>query len=127
MSSALTNGVKVDAESFFVPERSSSGRGVYFFAYRIQITNLAEVPVRLVSRHWIITDGNGRTEEIRGSGVVGSQPRLEPGDSFSYQSACPLPTVVGSMHGTYQMEYDDGRTFGVEIAPFTLAGPFALN
>jgi ApaG protein len=83
--------------------------------------------VQLVSRHWIITDGDGRTEEVQGPGVVGEQPVLQPGESFEYSSFCPLPTKIGSMHGTYQMVTAAGSRFDAEIAPFSLAVPTALN
>jgi ApaG protein len=100
---------------------------MYFFAYRITITNVGDAPARLMSRHWIITDGSGRVEHVKGPGVVGEQPRLEPGAGFQYTSFCPLPTPVGTMEGSYQMVRDDGREFDAQIAPFTLAAPNALN
>ena len=99
----------------------------YFFAYRIRISNVGEETVQLVSRHWIITDGDGRMEEVQGPGVVGEQPVLEPGESFEYSSCCPLPTPIGSMQGTYQMVTSGGSQFDAEIAPFSLAVPTALN
>lgn len=126
-SEALTEGVRVRVESFYVSERSNPGKDQYFFAYRISIGNEGETPVRLLSRHWIITDGNGHEEHVRGPGVVGEQPRLAPGESFQYTSFCPLPTPVGAMRGTYRMVRDDGTNFEAEIAPFTLAMPYALN
>jgi ApaG protein len=99
----------------------------YFFAYRIRIANTGEETVQLVSRHWVITDGEGRVEHVRGPGVVGEQPVLEPGESFEYTSFCPLPTPIGSMHGTYQMVTAGGAAFDAEISPFSLAVPTALN
>ena len=83
--------------------------------------------MQLLSRHWVITDGAGQVEHVRGPGVVGEQPVLEPGESFEYTSFCPLPTPIGSMHGTYQMVTAGGSTFDAEIAPFSLAVPTALN
>ena len=126
-SAAVTEGIRVEVESFFVPERSEPAKSAYFFAYRVRIANEGTHPARLVSRHWVISDGNGREEHVRGPGVVGEQPRLEPGEAFEYTSFCPLPTPVGGMHGTYQMVRDDGAGFDAEIAPFTLAVPHALN
>jgi ApaG protein len=121
MSTATTKGVRVDVESEFVPERSDPDQGTYFFAYHVRLTNEGDDTVRLVSRHWIITNAEGKTEEVRGPGVVGEQPTLEPGESFEYSSFCPLNTPIGTMHGTYQMVTKDGERFNVEIAPFTLA------
>lgn len=127
MSDATTRGVRVRVRSAYVPDRSSPEDGYYFFAYRVRITNTASVPVKLISRHWIITDGSGRVEEVEGPGVVGEQPLLTEGQSFEYTSACPLPTPVGSMHGTYQMLTAEGEMFDARVAPFTLAEPNALN
>ncbi len=128
MSEATTEGVRIRSTAFFVPERSAPARGVYFFAYRMEITNTGEQPVRLMTRHWIITNGQGEVEEVRGEGVIGSQPLLGPGESFAYTSACPLSTPVGTMEGTYYMEYEDAEGgFDAVIAPFTLAAPYALN
>jgi len=126
-SEALTDGIRVEVESFFVPERSEPGQQQYFFAYRVRIANDGGAPARLVSRHWIINDANGHEEHVRGPGVVGEQPRLEPGQAFEYTSFCPLPTSVGGMRGSYQMVRDDGSRFDAAIAPFTLAAPHALN
>jgi ApaG protein len=127
MSDVSTNGVRVQVASFYVVQRSDPERQFYFFAYRVRITNVGEETVRLVSRHWIITDGNGEIQEVKGSGVVGEQPLLDPGEHFEYTSSCPLQTPVGTMHGSYQMVGVHGEEFGAEIAPFTLAVPNALN
>ena len=127
MSDTTTRGVRVEVESAYVPERSSPRDLRYFFAYRIRISNRSEETVQLLSRHWVITDGNGQVEHVRGPGVVGEQPVLEPGESFEYTSFCPLPTPIGSMHGTYQMVTAGGTAFDAEIAPFSLAIPHALN
>ena len=123
MSSALTEGVRVDVESRYVPEQSSPERGRYFFAYTVRISNDGSMPVQLLSRHWIISDARGRIEHVRGPGVVGQQPALEPGDAFEYTSACPLETPYGTMYGTYLMARKDGSSFEAEIAPFELLGP----
>ena len=127
MSEALTRGIRVKVESEFIPERSDPQNGEFFFAYHVTIENRGDEPVRLLSRHWVITDGMGKEQEVRGPGVVGKQPRLAPGETFQYSSACPLTTQIGSMYGSYQMVTDGGETFDAEIAPFTLAIPGALN
>ena len=127
MSEATTRGVHIEVESFYVHERSDPAQPYYFFAYRVRISNVGAEPVKLISRHWIITDGDGRVEEVRGPGVVGEQPLLSPGQSFEYTSACPLGTEVGTMHGTYQMVCESQDAFDAQIAPFTLAVPTALN
>ena len=127
MSDTTTRGVRVEVESAYVPERSSPTESQYFFAYRIRISNVGEETVQLIRRHWIISDGIGNMEHVRGPGVVGEQPVLEPGEAFEYTSFCPLPTPIGSMHGTYQMVTAGGSTFDAEIAPFSLAVPTALN
>lgn len=127
MSQATTRGVRVEVRSAYVPERSSPEDDFYFFAYRVRITNEGDVPVKLVSRHWIITDGGGRVQEVKGPGVIGEQPLLTRGQTFEYTSACPLSTPVGSMHGTYQMISAEGDMFDARIAPFTLARPQSLN
>jgi ApaG protein len=127
VSDTTTRGVRVVVQSAYVPERSSPPDSQYFFAYRIRISNAGEETVQLLSRHWVITDGEGRVEHVRGPGVVGEQPVLEPGESFDYTSFCPLPTPIGSMHGTYQMVTAGGSAFDAEIAPFSLAVPTALN
>jgi ApaG protein len=127
MSVAVTRGIRVKVEPIYVPGRSAPHKNLYFFAYRVTIENEGDVPVQLMNRHWTITDGTGRVEEVRGPGVVGAQPRLVPGQSFEYTSFCPLSTQVGSMVGSYEMVTDSGETFDVRIAPFTLAVPHALN
>ena len=127
MSESLTRGIRVKVESEFIPERSDPQNGEFFFAYHVTIENRGDEPVRLLSRHWVITDGMGKEQEVRGPGVVGKQPHLAPGETFQYSSACPLTTQIGSMYGSYQMVTDGGETFDAEIAPFTLAIPGALN
>jgi ApaG protein len=126
-STATTQGIRVDVESTFVHERSNPARRHYFFAYRITISNQGDAPAQLMARHWVITDGNGQVEHVRGPGVVGETPRLEPGQSFSYQSYCPLSTPIGSMEGRYQMVRDDGSVFEAEVALFTLEEPLSVN
>ena len=127
MSDTTTRGVRVEVKAAFVPERSSPKDNHYFFAYRVRISNVGEEQVQLVSREWIITDGDGHEEQVNGPGVVGEQPILEPGQQFEYTSFCPLPTAIGSMHGSYQMVAASGARFDAQIAPFSLAVPTALN
>ncbi len=126
-STATTRGVKVTVRSSYVPERSQPAAGRWFFAYRIRITNRSAVPVRLLNRHWVITDAHGEVEEVRGPGVVGEQPTLAPGESFEYTSFCPLPTPFGTMEGSYEMVTADGERFWADIGRFTLSEPLAVN
>jgi ApaG protein len=125
VSIALTSGIRVQVHSEFRPERSGAGR--WLFSYAIRISNEGTAPAQLVSRHWIITDAEGETEEVVGEGVVGQQPRLEPGAHFDYTSFCVLRTPHGSMRGSYRMRRDDGTRFDAEIAPFALVTPGALH
>lgn len=127
VSEQTTRGIRVEAESYYVPERSSEREGYFFFAYRIRISNVGADTVQLVSREWMITDGNGQTQHVAGPGVVGEQPVLMPGTSFEYTSFCPLTTPVGSMQGSYRMLLTGGERFDASIAPFTLAVPTAVN
>ncbi len=127
VSMSVTRGIRVEVKSAYVPERSDPRVRRWFFTYTIRITNEGRETTQLLSRHWIITDGDGDVEEVRGPGVVGEQPVLSPGDSYEYSSACPLGTNFGTMHGTYQMITDGGEDFNVEIAPFALAEPYAVN
>lgn len=126
-SEATTRGVEVRVESRYVPEQSNPDRGGWLFAYTVSIANHGRDTVQLVSRHWVITDANGETEEVRGPGVIGAQPVLRPGESFEYTSACPLGTAFGTMHGTYRMVTEGGEPFDAEIAAFSLSTPFGLN
>jgi ApaG protein len=119
-SEAVTRSVRVHVDSEYDPSRSNPDRNQWFFLYTVRITNEGQNTVRLISRHWIITDAVGKVEEVRGPGVVGKQPVLEPGQSFEYTSGCPLTLPFGSMHGTYQMVNDRSEEFEIEIAPFTL-------
>ena len=127
MSDTTTNGIRVQVKSRYLPEHSSPREGHYHFAYQITITNVGDETAQLISRHWIITDAEGEVQEVRGPGVVGEQPVLQPGASFEYTSSCPLKTNVGTMHGSYQMVKSSGESFDARIAPFTLAVPNALN
>ena len=127
MSDTTTDGIRIEVTPTYIPERSRPRAGYHFFAYQVRITNVGDSTAKLESRHWVITDGRGRVEEVRGPGVVGKFPRLEPGEAFDYMSFCPLPTPVGSMEGSYQFVRDDGEAFDAAIAPFTLAAPNSLN
>jgi ApaG protein len=126
-SEAFTRNIRISVQAQYVEQRSQPEDGLWFFAYRVELENLGEEAVQLLSRHWVITDGEGRVEEVRGPGVVGEQPLLEPGERFHYTSACPLPTPFGTMHGSYQMIADNGDRFDAIIAPFTLSLPHALH
>jgi ApaG protein len=114
-------------QSQYAPERSDPTRSQWFFLYTITITNDGTETVQLLTRHWIITDGNGKVEEVRGPGVVGKQPILKPGEAFEYTSGCPLTTPFGLMEGTYQMVAENGERFDAKIAPFTLSEPYTVH
>jgi ApaG protein len=119
--------IRVDVVTNYVEEQSSPPEGRFVFAYTITIRNEGSVAARLLTRHWIITDANGKVQEVVGEGVVGEQPHLQPGQGFRYSSGAILETPVGAMQGTYRMVADDGRQFDAPIAPFTLAMPGLLN
>jgi len=127
MSDATTRGIRVQVQSFYDEERSSPQDSYYFFAYQVTISNLGEEPAQLLSREWIITDGNGDIQRVQGPGVVGEQPVIAPGGEFEYMSFCPLQTPVGAMQGSYLMALGSGERFEAEIAPFSLAAPHAVN
>jgi ApaG protein len=126
-SEAVTRGIRVQVQSQYDPSRSRPHQNQWFFLYTVRIANESSVTVQLLSRHWIITDATGHVEEVRGPGVVGEQPVLEPRQSFEYTSGCPLTTPFGSMHGTYQMATAGGERFDATIAAFTLSEPHALH
>ena len=117
----------VSPRASYIAEQSDVGAGRYAFAYTITITNNGAVPAQLISRHWIITDANNLVQEVRGQGVVGAQPRLNPGESFEYTSGSMLSTPVGTMRGTYQMVAEDGAHFDAVIPEFTLSVPRVLH
>jgi ApaG protein len=122
-SNAVTHGIRVTVQSLYLADQSSPDDERFVFAYTVAISNEGSGTAQLRTRHWIITDGRGSTEEVRGDGVVGEQPRLEPGESFQYTSGCVLTTPVGEMHGTNRFWRDDGTYFDATIAPFSLATP----
>jgi ApaG protein len=126
-SEAVTRGVRVAVVSEYSADRSRPDQKEWFFLYTITISNESKDTVQLISRHWIITDGDGRIEEVKGAGVVGRQPVLTPGESFTYTSGCPLTTPFGMMEGTYQMVVAEGDGFNVKIAPFTLSEPYTVH
>jgi ApaG protein len=126
-SVALTEGIRVTVTSKYLPEQSAPRSQRYVWAYTVRISNEGTQPAKLLTRHWIITDARGKIDQVKGPGVVGEQPYLEPGGSFQYTSGCILTTTRGSMYGTYQMVRDDGRGFDADIAPFALTLPEALN
>ncbi len=119
--------IQVSARTAFIPEQSDVENGRYVFAYTITITNAGDIPVQLVSRHWIITDANNHVQEVRGLGVVGEQPLLRPNESFEYTSGTAIATPVGTMRGSYQMVAEDGRQFDAPIPEFTLSIPRVLH
>jgi ApaG protein len=127
VSNAITNGIRVTVSSNYIPAQSAPKARRYVFAYTVRIANEGTEAAQLKSRHWIITDGNGKIEQVRGPGVVGEQPMLRPGEHFEYTSGCVLETPRGSMEGTYQMQRADGTEFDATIAPFALMLPYSLN
>ena len=124
MYSATTRNIRVTVQPEFLPDRSVPEQSRYFWAYTIEIANLGGEQVQLRSRHWKITDARGQTEDVRGPGVVGEEPVLNPGSAFTYTSGCPLTTPSGIMSGSYQMELVGGGGFDVVIPPFSLDSPF---
>ncbi|HAS51356.1 MAG TPA: Co2+/Mg2+ efflux protein ApaG [Gammaproteobacteria bacterium] len=119
--------IQVAAQAFYLEQQSNPERDRYVFAYTIVIQNQGTIPAKLLSRHWLITDANGKVDEVRGEGVVGEQPYLRPGEGFQYTSGAILETLVGSMTGSYQMLADDGVHFEAEIPPFVLSIPRTLH
>ncbi|MBC7622276.1 MAG: Co2+/Mg2+ efflux protein ApaG [Aeromicrobium sp.] len=119
--------IKVSANAFYLPDQSDEENDQFVFAYTIKITNTGAVAAKLISRHWIITDSDGKVQEVRGVGVVGEQPELKPGESFEYTSGSSLETSVGTMRGTYQMLASDGTRFDAVVAEFTLSVPRVLH
>ena len=117
----------IDVATRFLDDQSAPDENRYAFAYTIRIRNSGDAPARLLTQHWIITDANGKVQEVRGDGVVGEQPWLRPGDRFEYTSGAVLETNVGTMRGSYQLVADDGTQFDAPIAPFTLAVPRTLH
>lgn len=121
------HNIKVNVDTAYLASQSDTSEDRYVFAYTVTIQNEGEMPAKLVTRHWIITDSNGKTQEVKGEGVVGEQPHLKPGEGFQYTSGTMLETPVGTMYGSYQMIADDGTEFDAEIKAFTLSAPRILH
>ncbi|MDE2088417.1 MAG: Co2+/Mg2+ efflux protein ApaG [Gammaproteobacteria bacterium] len=127
MSNQSEYRIQVDVETAYIEGQSTPEQNRYVFAYTITIRNAGSIPAKLLTRHWLITDANGKVQEVRGDGVVGEQPHLRPGESFQYTSGTMIETPVGSMSGSYQMLADDGTRFDAEIRPFSLSVPRTLH
>ena len=127
MSDERAYAIQVAVQTQYLDDQSTPSENRYVFAYTIRIANTGNVPARLLTRHWIITDANGQVQEVRGDGVVGEQPWLRPGEDFHYTSGAVLETAVGTMRGSYQMLADDGRRFDAPIAQFTLSIPRTVH
>lgn len=119
--------INIEVVTDYIDDQSEPDVDRYVFAYTITISNRGEIPAQLLSRHWVITDANGKVQEVSGDGVVGVQPRLNPGEKFSYSSGAVLETPVGAMQGSYRMEAENGTSFDAPIPPFTLAVPGVLH
>lgn len=119
--------INISVQSEYLPEQSDSDSNRWVFAYHVTIRNEGDQPAKLLTRHWVITDAEERTQEVHGEGVIGEQPRIEPGQEYRYTSGAVLETSVGSMHGSYQMLAEDGTCFDAEIPPFTLAPPNTIH
>jgi ApaG protein len=126
-SDTVTDGIRVQASARFVPDQSDPERSQYLFAYRIVIRNEGTKRAKLLSRHWIIIDADNQREEVKGPGVVGETPDLAPGQSFEYESACPLTTAWGTMEGSYRMQLEGGATLEARIGRFFLTSKSALK
>ena len=127
MSDTVTEDVRIRVRPAYHADQSSPGRRYWFFSYTIEIANEGKDVVQLVSRHWTITDGTGRVEEVQGPGVIGQTPVIAPGRAFVYTSFCPLPTPVGAMEGAYTMRREDGTTFEAKIGTFVLEDPESVS
>ena len=124
---AQPNDIRVDVETAYLATQSDPDQNRFVFSYTITIRNEGHVPAKLLTRHWLITDANGKVQEVRGEGVVGEQPHIKPGEGYRYSSGAVLETPVGAMQGDYQMVNHQGETFDAPIAPFRLAMPGLLN
>ena len=127
MDETADYSLEIQIATQFLDEESVPEQDRYVFAYTIRIRNLGRLPAQLLARHWIITDGNDKTQEVHGQGVIGEKPLLAPGEAFRYTSGCVLATPVGTMHGSYQMVAADDHRFEASIAPFMLAAPRVLH
>ncbi|HPE80242.1 MAG: Co2+/Mg2+ efflux protein ApaG [Chromatiaceae bacterium] len=127
MNEPDTHKIQVGVETTYIDDQSDPGADRYVFAYTITISNTGKEPAKLLNRHWLITDANGKTQEVRGEGVVGEQPYLRPGEMFRYTSGTVLETPVGTMEGEYEMLADDGESFLAPVDRFSLAVPRVLH
>ncbi len=127
MAESKKYDIQVNVRTAYIPEQSDPGSDRYVFAYTVTIANEGTSSAQLISRHWVITDAENQTQEVRGLGVVGEQPFLRPGESFEYTSGTSLGTPVGTMRGSYQMVAEDGQKFEAEIPEFTLSMPRVLH
>lgn len=127
MEKDISDGIKVEVDTLYVESESDPDSDQYVFAYTITIQNVGDVAARLLTRHWVIRDANGKTQEVHGDGVVGEQPHLKPGEGFQYTSGTRLETSMGTMAGTYLMVTDDGNEFKAPIAEFLLSTPHTLH
>jgi ApaG protein len=127
MYESVTEQIAVSVETQFIEDQSDPDEEYYIWAYRITIANHGSQTVQLISRHWVITDAHGRCKEVRGDGVVGEQPILAPGESYTYSSGTPLNTASGFMHGSYLMRCDNGREFDAQVPAFSLDSPFSQD
>jgi len=127
MYEAVTHGIRIKVEPQYLEEQSSPDDSYFFWAYTIEIANESDSVVQLKTRYWQITDARGKTEEVRGPGVVGKTPVLDPGESFTYTSGCPLGTASGIMVGSYQMQLKDGSMIDVAVPAFSLDSPFTVR
>jgi ApaG protein len=127
MSERPPHNIDIDVETAYLEEQSDPDNNRYVFSYTVTIRNEGTIPAKLLTRHWVITDANSKTQEVRGEGVVGEQPHLSPGEAFQYTSGTVLETPVGSMRGSYQMIDDDGEAFDADIPAFTLSVPRILH
>ncbi|MGJ8670560.1 MAG: Co2+/Mg2+ efflux protein ApaG [Oceanococcus sp.] len=127
MSDTSTQGIRIQVVAEYLPEQSQPQRDRFVFAYHIDIGNHSDHVVQLMDRHWLITNGRGEMEEVRGSGVVGLQPIIHPGEHFRYSSGCPLDTPVGTMEGHYDLKTGDGEIIKARIGVFRLAQPGSLH
>jgi ApaG protein len=121
------HSIRIDTQIDYLESDSQPEYGRFIFAYTITLVNLGLQPARLLSRHWVITDSQGKVQEVRGEGVIGKKPLLAPGESFRYTSAAMIETPIGMMQGEYQMQLDSGELFEADIPPFTLAVPGSLH
>lgn len=127
IAETVNTDFSISAQVIYVSERSEPHKNHFFFAYRMSIKNTGSQSAQLISRHWIITDALGLIEEVKGPGVIGETPKIKPGQSYEYESACPLTTPHGSMKGFYHFQAENGESFKVEIPEFYLVAPQALN